>query len=524
VHEIRCNTVIVGGGSTGSVLASRLSEDRDHSVVLVEAGSDYGPASEDRWPPELLALDAKAGFVVSNEWGFWNEHRPGGGAYHIACGKVLGGSSSINAAGWMWPKRVDFEAWAAAGGSAWSYDEMLPRLQGIESDPVATGSWHGRNGPVPVARNLHRPLMPFHQAFGDAAAALGFPWLEDGNDPNGSIGFSRKALNTREGKRWNAAFAFLDPARGRPNLRIMDDTLATRILFEERTAIGVDVTARAGPMRILSDRVVVSAGAYNSPAVLMRSGIGPAEELRRHGIAVVWDLPGVGQNLSDHPVIPMSLCATEAGAAIAAKLTAEGRLYLFQTCLRFRSSRSQDRGHDIQISLMGERAAQDGWDYLLRIEIVKPHSRGFVRLRSASPREAPIIDGRFVSDDNDAQAVVEAIHLVRKLSRTPPLDRLVAAERWPSETTPDTALPAFARANAYSYHHPNGTCKMGPDSDPMAVVDGRCQVRGVERLFVADASIMPSVPRAAINISCLALGERAADLLRKVWGAGSAIS
>lgn len=515
MHEIKCNTVIVGGGSTGSVLASRLSEDRSHSVVLVEAGPDYGPASENRWPSELLMLDARAGFVVSNEWGFWNEPRPGGGAYHIACGKVLGGGSSINAAGWMWPKRIDFEAWATAGGSAWSYAEMLPRLQGIEADEAAEGVWHGRQGPVPVARNLQRPLMPFHQAFGDAAVALGFPWLEDGNDPEGSVGFSRKALNTRDGKRWNAAFAFLDPARGRSNLRIIDDTLATRILFKGRTAVGVEVSDPAGPTRIFADRVVVSAGAYNSPAVLMRSGVGPADELQRLGIEVVADVPGVGRNLSDHPVIPMSLCATEAGAAIAAKLTAEGRLYLFQTCLRFRSTRSQDRGHDIQISLIGERPAQDGWDYLLRIEIVKPHSRGLVRLRSPSPSEPPVIDGRFVSDDNDAQAVVEAIHLIRKLSRTPPLQHLVAAERWPGETTPDTALPAFARANAYSYHHPNGTCKMGPENDPMAVVDGRCRVRGVDRLFVADASIMPSVPRAAINISCMAIGERAADLLRK---------
>lgn len=515
MHEIKCNTVIVGGGSTGSVLAARLSEDRDHTVSLVEAGPDYGPASENRWPPELLALDAKAGFVVSNEWGFWNEPRPGGGAYHIACGKVLGGGSSVNAAGWMWPKRVDFEAWAAAGGPAWSYEQMLPRLQGIEADPVASGTWHGRNGPVPVARNLQRPLMPFHQAFGDAAVALGYPWLEDGNDPEGSIGFSRKALNTRDGKRWNAAFAFLDPARGRSNLRILGDTLATRVLFDGRRATGVDVVDRTGPTRISADRVVVSAGAYNSPAVLMRSGIGPAEELRRHGIEVIADLPGVGQNLTDHPVIPMSLCATKAGAALAAKLTAEGRLYLFQTCLRFRSSRSRDRGHDIQISLMGERPAQDGWDYLLRLEIVKPHSRGFVRLRSASPQEPPIIDGRFVTDDNDAQAIVESIHLVRKLAKTLPLNRLVAAERWPAETTADAALPTFARANAYSYHHPNGTCKMGPSGDPTAVVDGRCRVHGLDRLFVADASIMPSVPRAAINISCLAIGERAADLLRQ---------
>ena len=517
MNEIKCETVIVGGGSTGSVLAARLSEDRNHSVMLVEAGPDYGPAAGGQWPPELLALDARAGFVVRNEWGFWNEERPGGGAYHIACGKVIGGGSSINAAGWMWPKRLDFDDWAKAGGPAWGYDEMLARLQSVESDSVASGEWHGRNGPMPVARNLDRPLMPFHQAVGDAAVSLGYPWLQDGNDPEGGIGFLRKALNTRDGKRWNAAFAYLDPARGRPNLRILGDSLATRILLDGRVARGVEIINRDGPARIFAERVVLSAGAYNSPAVLMRSGIGPADELRRHGIEVIAELPGVGRNLTDHAVIPMSLVATEAGAQTAAKLTAEGRLYLFQSCLRFRSSRGSDSGHDIQISLIGERAAQDGWEYLLRIEIVKPHSRGFVRLRSGSPNDAPMIDSCLVSDDkgHDAQSVVEAIKFIRKLVRTPPLDRLVAAERWPGETTSDAALPAFARANAYSYHHPNGTCKMGPASDPQAVVDARCGIHGIERLFVADASIMPSVPRAALNITCLAIGERAASLIQQ---------
>ncbi len=494
------------------MLAARLCERGDQTVLLIEAGPDYGPLAEGGWPSDLL--DGCGGSARSHDWGYWNEPRPDGTAFPLSCGQVIGGSSSVNACGLMWGRASDYDEWAAAGNSGWSFAELLPCIQRVEADQEAAGSWHGRRGAVPVSRRPEQALTPFAEALAGVAQTLGLGWLEDVNDPHVATGIGRAVRNVGGSVRWNCAFAYLDPARGRPNLRILDRSLVSRILLRGTRAYGVEAITPERRVEIEAERIIVSAGAYNSPALLLRSGIGPAHHLPDAGIAVLHDLPGVGEHLLDHPVVPMRLLASPCAARTSARLDRERRLFQWQLILRGRSSHTQDTGN-LSILPMAGAAVGDGWEFLVRIEVLKPGSTGIVRLLSPDPAVPPAIHSRFFSDPDglDASALLDGVALVRRMVARPPLRELVALERWPGRGLRGDALVAFARANAYTYHHPVGTCKMGPASDPQAVVDIRGRVHGLEGLHVADASIMPSIPAAMTNLTCMAIGERLAELL-----------
>ena len=506
-----CETLIIGAGASGCVIAARLVERSDARVTVVEAGPDYGSFAEGLWPAEILDYRT---IPTSHDWDLWNEPRSGGDRFPLPCARVVGGSSSHNACGINWGSVSDYEEWTALGNPGWGAAEMLSYLQRVEADREASGPWHGRTGPVPVTRFSEDGLVPFFAGVADGARALGVRWLDDVNDPNAAVGIGRTAWNVMKGVRWNAALAYLDPVRGRPNLRVLADSKVDRVLMRGTRAYGAAVLTPEGPLEIHADRVVISAGAYGSPATLLRSGIGAAQHLRELGVAVVNDLPGVGQHLQDHPVTPLRFYATAAGMRSARALAAQGIPPRSQVEIR---ARSEGARHpcDLHFTFSTGSAVQDGWEFLIRVEVFKPSSSGSVRLRSADPGEAPIVDSRYFSDPEgrDLAAMRDGVRFVRELMSTPAVAEHVARERWPTERVTKEELDAFAAANAYTYHHPCGTCKMGPSRDALAVVDARGRVHGIEGLYVGDASIMPTIPAAMPNLTCMAIGERLADLL-----------
>jgi choline dehydrogenase len=323
--------------------------------------------------------------------------------------------------------------------------------------------------------------------------------------------------------RWNSAFAYLDPVRSRPELRILDRTLVERVLIEGGRAVGVAALGADGELRIRAQHVVLSAGAYHSPAILMRSGIGPADHLLALGVKPMLDRPGVGSNLTDHPVVPLRYLATEHGVVAARQLVSSILPPRSQLEIRACSGLTS-AATDVHYSFPAGTAVPDGWEFTVRVEVFKPASRGSVRLSSRDPAERPWIDGHYFSDaDGHDLGVMEfGVALARQIVGAGAMQSVVAHERWPGAGVAGDALRRFAQANAYTFHHPAGTCRMGLPDDPMAVVDGAGHVHGVEGLSVADASIMPELPAAVPNLTCMAIGEIIAGRFGRSSGSGSA--
>jgi choline dehydrogenase len=509
-----CDTLIVGGGTAGCVLAARLSEDAGQFVVLVEAGPDYGAFAEGRWPADLT--NGKWGVASSHDWDYWSLPRPGGAEQWLSIARVIGGCSAHNSCGAMWPPAADYDEWAALVGSKdWDWAHFQRCLQKVESDAEAAGNWHGRTGPVPVTRHLEEPLNPYSQGLIDACQSLGIPWLDDANDPHNVVGVGQSVWNSPNNVRWNSGFAYLDPARERPNLTIVDRSLASRIELEGRRATGVTFQTPGGPATIAADQVVVSCGSYNSPTLLMRSGIGPGQHLRDIGIAPLHDLPGVGEHLVDHPAVPFRFAATAEGGRRYHALVRDGS-WVQRSQLKIRLTSSLATSPcDMHILPLSPELVGDGWEATIRAEIYRSRSAGTVRLRSADPTDCPVIDHGFFSDseERDLAVIFEGAALIRRLVETPEMKDLIAVERWPGSWVEGDALKRHAAANVVSYHHPSGTCKMGPASDPLAVVDPTCRVQGLDNLYVVDLSIVPFLPAALPNLSVMAIAERAAELL-----------
>jgi choline dehydrogenase len=499
---MRYDVIVVGAGSAGCVLAARLSEDPRRAVLLLEAGPDYPDAAG--LPVEIASGHMPA---FTHDWGYVSEAFANGRTVNTNRGRLVGGCSATNGTAAVRGHSRDYDDWAARGNPGWSFADVLPFFRRLEHDMDFGGDWHGQAGPLPIRRYTPEERTPIHTAVLEAAPEAGFARIDDLNAPD-AMGAGPLPVNVIDGRRQSTALTYLAPARTRPNLTIRSGVLIDRVLFEGARAVGVQLAAPAEA--IAADQIIVAAGAYGSPALLMRSGIGPADDLRALGIHIQADLPGVGQNLSDHPLLNLQYAAMP--------VPAESTPF-FQTAITLKSSPAAP-SYDLHIYPMSTfpwavEESPTGASCTLFVSLLKPTSRGWVRLRSADPAVAPRIDLGYFTHPDDMPRMIAAVRAARRLARTAPLAAVALSELQPQPGTPDDddALEAFVWSRVETYHHPVGTCAMGPANDSMAVVDGRGRVHGVAGLSVIDASIMPTVPAANTNLPTIMVAERCAAWL-----------
>jgi choline dehydrogenase len=495
MDEREAGYIVVGGGTSGNVIAARLAE-AGEDVLLLEAGPDFGPFGSGAWPPDIL--DATR-LGHSHDWGYDSgdtlPHKVG-----FERARAIGGCSDFNGTTQTWGHRRDYDDWAAAGNDGWSADELLPFFE--------EGTRKMR-----VRRYRVDELTPWQHAWYNAGATIGLPRLDTLNNLDETVGFAPEDNNIVDGIRWNTAFAYLDPVRPLPNLRIVGESHVDRILVEHGRASGVEVLSRGGRHVVRSDRIIVCGGAYNSPQVLQRSGIGPAALLSGLDIPVLVDLPGVGENLHDQPFALMSWAGSDRLAADMARSRAAGWAPDEQAMAKASSSFGAGV-FDLHFLPYSPSHRGDAKRWSCGVGALLPRSRGHVRVVSRDPEAKPVIDHRFLSDPegHDVRVLAEGIEQLRAIAATPEMAAPAGPEIHPGPgITGRVELIAHVRANPDNYWHPVGTCKMGRGPD--AVVDSRARVHGVEGLLVADCSIMPRIPRATTAMPAVVIGERVASFL-----------
>ncbi|MES2262221.1 MAG: GMC family oxidoreductase N-terminal domain-containing protein [Pseudomonadota bacterium] len=535
MSELQFDYIVVGAGSAGCVLAARLSEDPAVTVCLIETGG----------PDNSVLIHAPAGVVAMlptgiNNYAYQTVPQPGldGRQGYQPRGRTLGGSSSINAMLYVRGHRHDYDHWAALGNAGWSYDSVLPffkQSQHHELGDAVSADYHGAGGPLNVCYPRH--TSPINDLFLQAAASQGIAFNPDYNGARQEGAFMYQ-VTQKNGERCSSAKAYLTPNLDRPNLTVMTRAVASRVLFEDRRAVGVqcirdNVTQTLGARR----EVLLAAGAFGSPQLLMLSGIGPAAELAASGVPLLHDAPGVGENLQEHidyvqswriPSntesfgISLRGCSRFAAAMLEWHRRRSGMVTSpFTEAGAFICSDASVSVPDLQLvfvlALVDDHARKMhlGHGISCHVDVLRPHSRGTVRLAGRDPRASLRIDPRYLSDQRDMDLLVKGAQIQQRIMESAPFDALRGEMLYPVASGDTAALVADIRRRADCQYHPVGTCKMGPAHDPMAVVDEQLRVRGVSGLRVVDASIMPTIVGGNTNAPTIMIGEKAADMIRR---------